>query len=271
MANCRGLTVGIGVLIVGATAWSAVAAGADPINWNERAASQVLNRKSLEGLTPVTPRWKVRQMVWPPEAELRPKRADATDKQRSECMQWLAKYLNATQIPPGLENHLVALQEWDAWDDHDIKETTDVFLVRIQKGPQVIQIEETLSTVVIIVGNDRLATQRRSDHAQFVGEVSASLLQEPLRPILSSSRFYATNLGAGKDGTKISRVSWPIESVLVRDANGKEAMSHAKAVEVGTVSVEAETDGRFVRFELRKHVDAPGVRPFVRRFAPNTK
>ncbi len=259
----------MGVVLMATAASRVVEAETYPVAWNDRAASSVLSRNALNELTPVVPEWKARHMLWPADLDLQARQCKATEEQRSDCIRWIAKYVNAVQIPPELDTHLVALGGWAALSEHssakDMK--ADVFLTRFRKGPHVIQIQESPSNVIITIADERLAAQGRADHVPFVTETAALLLKEPLRPNVSSPKFHAADLGEGTHGTKITRVSWIIESVLTPGSDGKEVVSQDKAVEVGTTSVEAETDGRYVRFELRKETFAPGIDPFVPRFA----
>ena len=70
---------------------------------------------------------------------------------------------------------------------------------------------------------------------------------------------------------RLTRVSWIIESILVKDENGSEAIDPSKAGDIGTELVEAETEGRFVRFEITKcpgPVKAAFFDPYEQRFGP---
>jgi hypothetical protein len=145
------------------------------------------------------------------------------------------------------------------------KRLCDVFITRFRKGPYTIHVQESPYNVVITVVDERAAKGTWVDHKDLVFKIGGTILKEELKPDPKSARLFTSEVV--RDEHKISKVTWILESVI-RKYKGQNVVDVTKACEVGTTSVEAETDGRFVRFEIRKEV-LPGIAdPYIERFNP---
>jgi len=246
-----------------------IARGAEKplIHWNQNTSSSILRQDNLSKLDPAVQTWKIRQMAWPTDEDMKNRSVIVDDKLRRSCKVWLDKFMAKGALPEGLEGHLIALKETGLIKEASKqKRLCDVFLVRYQIGSQIIQIQESPFNVVIVYADEQNAPKPRTDRQAYILEVSKSLLRETICPNPGSEDFNVIeNTINGKIWTK---VIWAIDSVIVKEPDGRKATSLPKVWEIGTSSVEAETNGAFIRFEIIK---SPGDKrasydPYEKRF-----
>ena len=244
------------------------AADVSSIQWNATAQSQILNNTELAKLGDVFPGWKIKQVVWPADSEINLKKVAVDPKLTASCMEWLMKFIKTDQLPVGLDQKLIPMKGWGTISkESEQKRLCDVFIARYKKGDNVIQIQESPYNIIIAVADERLEKNPHADHRNLIIETARSFLSGPLQPNLNSTFFHVGKID--KEG-KIARISWSLERVIVIDKDGKKCMSLSEAGKIGTSGVEAETDGRFVRFEIIK---SPGAvknayfDPYIERFS----
>ena len=180
-------------------------------------------------------------------------------------MEWLSKFMKKEQLPTNLDKHLVAMKDWGLiTEPSKQKRLCDVFLIRFKKDSMVVQIQESPYNVVVAFSNEQLMGTPAGNHKNLVVEAANLLLNSNLKPQVSSENLHVSEIV--KDGQTVTRVSWIIESVLFTDEHGKKCVDMLKGWEIGATSVEAETDGRFVKFDIRKEVKGKGIDPFKERF-----
>lgn len=242
--------------------FSSQAVAQEATKWNNDANSLFLNRTELKKLD-VLESWKIKQMIWPLPAEIAAKSIEANEENKRSCVAWLQKFMKAEQLPTDLDDHLVAMKEWGLIrKESEQKSLCDVFITRFKKGDFVIHIQESSYNVIMTVSNERFSEQ--SDHKNLIVTTALSILNPRLAPD-NSSDFRLFELS----GTKISRAVWLTNGVAMKDKKGKRCANLTNASKNGAISVEAETNGRFVKFEIIKCVESPAanVDPYVKRFS----
>jgi hypothetical protein len=255
MVDHRGLVVGVGLTIMGASAWSAVA-GERTLRWNEAAQSNVLNRSELAKLGEALPAWQIKQMVWPSSEELRSAGVTVDEKLKEDCVVWLAKFLDAKELPPDTKAHLVAMKRWGFVRQASRQSAVcDVFLARFQKGPYSVHIQESPGNVLMTIGCENLPPDGGPDQQALVFQTAGVFLREELRPNPQSKHLHVYR--DDKNGVVTTKVMWQIDSVLVEDEKGNTWRDGGKAAELGTWHVVTDTNGRYVRFDIQKFVNEP--------------
>jgi hypothetical protein len=240
------------------------AANKQEIQWNESAISTVLNKNELTKLGRAFPAWKIKQSTWPSVTELGAKKITVDEKLNVSCIRWQEKFITTEYLPGDVNEHLVAMKNWGLiMKESEQKRLCDVFITRFRKALYTIHIQESPYNVVITVVDDRAAIGTWVDQKDMVFKTGGAILKEELKPDPKSARLFTSEVV--RDEHKISKVTWSLESVI-RKYKGQDVVDVAKACEIGTTSVEAETDGRFVRFEIRKEVGGRGPDPYVERF-----
>jgi len=237
------------------------------IQWNEMAESQVLVEKELTELGDAFPTWKIRQITWPSVTELKSKRVEVDEKLNASCVGWIGKFMKDEQMPKNLNKHLIGMRDWGLIrKESEQKRLCDVFIARFKKPPYVVHIQESPYNVIIAVADERLAKDARTNRKDLIVEIAASILNEPLKPDPNSEDLHVHEVV--RDECRITIVSWLLKSVATTDRNGKKCINLVKACERGAIRVKAETDGRFVRFEIVKCVSGPrsAPDPYVERF-----
>lgn len=237
------------------------------VQWNVMAQSQILNNTELVKLGDAFPDWKIKQVVWPADSDINLKKVAVDPKLTASCIEWLTKFIKNDQLPVDLDKRLIPMKGWGLVSkESEQKRLCDVFITRYKKGNNTIHIQESPYNIIIAVADERLEKNPHADHKNLIIETAQSILSEPLKPNLSSAFFHVDKIG--KEG-KITRISWVLERVAVIDKDGKTCISLSEAGKIGTTGVEAETDGRFVKFEIIKN---PGAvknaffDPYVERF-----
>ena len=249
----------------------AQAATSQNIRWGQDVNSLVLNKTELTKPDGALPGWKIKQMTWPSVAEIESKSAKIDNKLKVSCGEWLQKFMKREYLPADLDKHLVAMKNWGLIrKQSEQKRLCDVFIVRFKKDSYVVHIQESPYNMVIAVADERIAKNSRSDHKQLVIETATTILNGTLKPDPNSENFHEHVYEVGPDRHKISSVTWGIDSLIIIDSTGRRTLNLAKAGEIGTTHVDAETDGRFVRFEITKcpgAVKAAFFDPYVERFS----
>ncbi|HUW20717.1 MAG TPA: hypothetical protein VMW16_15575 [Sedimentisphaerales bacterium] len=258
--------------IINTWPFCALGQGEEGIKWNENALSSILTKDGLRQLDKgAFPYWKVKQMTWPSVAELTSWSVTVDEGLKAECLSWVQKLLSKDQVPADIGQHLVAMEKWGLITRESAqKRLCDVFIVRFRKGSYVIHIQESSYNVILTVADGRLEKEPRDGHRDLVVETALRILNDALKPDPNSADLHVFTVRG--EGQKISRVSWQIESVVTTGKDGKKRVDLKKAGEIGTTSVEGETDGRFVKFEIVKCPGAvkSGFDPYVERFKPKT-
>jgi len=248
----------------------AQAATSQTIRWGQDINSLVLNKTELTKPAGALPGWKIKQMTWPYVTEIASKSVKVDNKLKACCSEWLQKFMKRGYLPADLDKHLVAMKNWGLIRKQaEQKRLCDVFIVRFKKDFYVVHMQESLYNMVIAVADERLAKNSRSDHKQLVIETATTILNGTLKPDPNSENFHEYVSEVGSDRHKISSVTWGIDSLITMDSTGRRTLNLAKAGEIGTTHVDAETDGRFVRFEITKcpgAVKAAFFDPYEERF-----
>lgn len=237
-----------------------------PIQWNQMVQSQVLNRTELEKLGTTFSDWQVKQLTWPSVSEINNKKVETDPNLTTQCMEWLSKFVRKEKLPVDLAEKLIPMKGWGVVRKaSEQRRLCDVFIARYRKGDEVIQIQESSSNVVITISQEQYAESPVSDHTKFVKDIAQDILEDQLRPNISKEFFYVSKID--EEG-KITKISWTLEKVGKVDSEGRKRVSLKEAWKIGTIGVEAETDGRFVKFEIVKCVEGPrsAPDPYRKRF-----
>ncbi len=237
------------------------------IRWNSDARSQTLNGDVLSKLTDVLPSWKAKQMIWPSIKEVNVSSVVADQEVKASCINWLKKFFADEYLPLDIETHLISMKNWGLIrEESEQKRLCDVFVVRFTKGTHTVHIQESPYNVVISFADDTGLKKERIDHEQFALDTAKLILKGQMYPDPNSD-IHTFEIVRG--GIKISRIVWLTKSVGTTDRNGKKTADLRRAGENGAVGIEAETDGRFVRFEIIKcpgAVKAAYFDPYEERF-----
>jgi hypothetical protein len=145
------------------------------------------------------------------------------------------------------------------------KRLCDVFIARFKKASHVIHIQESPYNVVIGIAHERMPIDARADHKDLVIETATLILNEALQPDRNSDLHIFEIV---RDGSKINRLVWLTKGVGTTDKDAKKCANLTNASKNGAVHVEAETDGRFVKFDIIKCVEGPKsyLDPYMERF-----
>jgi hypothetical protein len=229
----------------------------------------MLNRDELAKLGRVLPGWKIKQCTWPGGKEISAKRVKVDERLKLSCMGWLRKFMDSEQLPEDFARHLIAMKNWGLIrKESEQKRLCDVFVARFKKDHYVVHIQESPYNVVIAVADERPANAGAPDHKNLVVRIGGIFLNEVLRPNPKSENLHVSQREA--DGRKMSKVVWLIDPVATTDEKGRTCGNPLKAREIGASVVRAETDGKFVRFDITKRIK--GARghpdPYLERFKP---
>jgi hypothetical protein len=265
-ATKHGAKLILGLVILASHTAVVHAADDQGVRWNESAKSYVLNRDELQKLSDALPIWKMKQMTWPSSEELSSAVIAVDDKLKDDCVNWLAKFIDNKQVPKDVKVHLVAMKNWGLIrKQSEQKRLCDVFITRFRKGPYTIHVQESPASVVVVIGHENLLLTDDIDHKSLIFETGTLFLKEELRPEPKSNRVHVYKETHEK--VEITRVTWQIESVLVEDEKGNTLLDLSKAAKLGTWHVEAETNGKYVRFNIEKETEGPmSPDPYVERF-----
>lgn len=257
----------VAVLIAGAAAAMAGSAvgpvekAGGAVAWNQEASSAALTPEALsEGV----PAWQKAQMLWPSADDIKRHGVPATEKDRAEALAWIKKYIRPEYLPSNVADNMVAMKQWGVALDTE-KETrrADVFLVRYVCQGLVIQMQESNSNVVLTVAASGPAGTA-ADPKQFVLDTGTKILKDGLMFGPSDKVFTRADKGTA---STITRLSWSPPATVVTDENGSRGVSSLKGGELGTSSISANTNGRFIRFDILKNDGGPSmINPFVKRF-----
>jgi len=239
------------------------------IQWNEDAQSQIMSVSELAKLGDAFPTWKIKQITWPSASEITTNSVAADPNVVVECMEWLSKFMKTERLPANLDKHLVAMNNWGLFrKESEQKRLCDVFIARFKKDPYIVHIQESSYNIIIAVAIENLAKYARSDHENFVIETAASILNENLKPKADSENLHVSEVV--RERYKLSKIVWLINSVTTVDEKGRTCGGYVKAQRVGASVIRAETDGRFVIFDIRKRIKGKRTfpDPYVERFGP---
>jgi hypothetical protein len=165
-----------------------------------------------------------------------------------------------------IREHLVAMRAWGSIrEESKQKRLCDVFITRFHKGSWTIHIQESPANVTIALASEAPAPDVQASHKDLLFDAAARLLKEELRPSPRSESLHLTSEDRG--GTAITKAAWVPESVAAEDSQGRKVLDAARAQTLGTWSLKAETDGRYVRFIIHKYVGSVPPDPYVERFA----
>jgi len=267
--NIFRLISSIGILVFGITVIEATETPS--IQWNEIAKSKIMDNNELAKLGAAFPTWKIKQVTWPSASEINTNKVTADPNLTVQCMEWLSKFIKKEQLPTGLDKQLVAMKKWGLIrEESRQKRLCDVFIARFKKAPYVIHVQESPCNVVIAVVDEQLLNDPRIDHKDLVIKIATSVLSEALKPDPNSENLHVFEFV--RDNQKISRILWLVESVVTLK-NGQTLINDANACKIGTSQVEAETDGKFVKFDIPKVVKGSRATPdpYVERFSTEKK
>jgi hypothetical protein len=239
---------------------------APAIKWNHDVNIPIANQQDSSP-NPL-PQWKVKQMVWPPDAEIRDHSVVVDVKTKESCMQWLNKFLNKDWMPPDSRDHLVAMKRWGLFkEESSQQQRCDVFLVRFQKEQDIVQIQESPFNVVITFMDGRSIQQPRSDGKEYMIQVANRILHQSLRPNPESDAFHVIE-NIRKEGIS-TRIIWTLDAVISeRRPDGVMSIDSKLEAKIGTAGVRAETNGTFVRFQITKSTNSARAffDPYEKRF-----
>jgi len=241
--------------------------------WNEKATSVVLAKEAMAKLGEPFPAWKIKQATWPSVTELSSASVTVDDEIRTSCVRWLRKFLKEEQLPADIDKHLVPMKNWGVFRKaSEQKQLCDVFLVRFTKrqGPYVIHIQESSFNVVISIADERIVKKKpKAGHKDLVLQTAAGVLHKDLVPDPAKDLFQRKPK-ATRDGGTISGLIWCPPSAVGKDKKGRKSISTHVTAKIGTFQIEADTDGRFVRFDIKKAGGGPRLvrDPYVQRFSP---
>jgi len=236
------------------------------VEWNELAQSQVMNNNELAKLGTAFPAWKIKQVTWPSVSEINTNKVVVDPNLTVQCREWISKFINNDQLPVNLEKQLVPMKEWGVIrKESEQKRLCDVFIVRYKKDDYVIHIQESPYNIVITVSDERLVNESTMAHQDLIIKIADLILSAALKPNPTSENFHVSS-----KNSRITYVTWAIDSLHTIDDKGQKVLDLVRAGEAGTTHVDAETDGRFVRFEVIKCPGAVGnayFDPYVERFS----
>ncbi len=267
MANAKrknSSVVGLGVSIICMAMTQAM--GAAPTAWNESVRTSILTRSELAKTSEVLPAWKIKQMIWPSSEEMASASVTVNDDLKDAALTWLVRFIPREQIPLDLKEHFVAMRGWGlVRPESEQRRLCDVFISRFQKGPYSVHVQESPGNVVLTIGHEDLPTAGDLDHEALVFQTSRLFLRQELRPNPQSKLLHVSR--KEQSDVAITKVMWSIESVVGTDEKGNTYRNGVKAEQLGTWHVTAETDGRFVRFDILKFVNSPTqLDPCMERF-----
>ena len=241
-------------------------------SWNADVTSTIINRSELAKLGESFSTWKVKQMIWPEVNEIDVSGVQVEETLKADCLGWLQKFVKKEYIPEDLVKHIVAMRGWGLICERiEQKRLCDVFITRFRKGPYVIHIQESPYNVVMAVSNETLEKNPSIEHKQLVIKIAENVLNDVLKPNPKSDNFHEKIYESGSSKYKITNITWSIDSLITIDSSGRKAIDLSKARKIGTKHINAETDGRFVRFEIIKcpgAVKAAFFDPYEERFRP---
>ncbi len=236
------------------------------IKWNHDVNIPIAHQQDSSP-NPLPP-WKIKQMVWPSDEDIRDHSVGVDAKLKESCMQWLKKFLNKDWMPPDIQGRLVAMKRWGAFKEESTQpQLCDVFIVCFQQGHDIVRIQESPFNVVITFIDDRYVQQPRSDGKDYIIQVANRILHQSLRPNPQSDAFHVQE-NIRKEGISV-RILWTLDAVISeRRPDGLMWINSDLAAMIGTSGVRAETNGTFVRFQITKSTNSARAfyDPYEKRF-----
>ena len=237
--------------------------------WNSYSQSQILEKEQLNSLGNALQPWQIKQMTWPNAEEISASSVDVDNNLKLSCKKWLEKFISKNYLPNELENNLIPMKNWGLISKvSEQKRLCDVFITRYSKNNYTVHIQESPYNIVVSVADERITKDPNADHKKLVIDIANMLLNENLKPDPNSENLHIYEMFYY--GYKITRLTWFIDSVIVKDRDGNKCKDLTKASKVGTSNVKAETNGRFVRFEFIKETGSKAAYcdPYEERFSP---
>lgn len=227
------------------------------ILWNKEAQSEILNKSELNKIASALDSWKIKQIIWPSADEIDSNSVKVDDKLKTSCMDWLKKFMSKEYLPEDMKNNLIAMKNWGLiTEESKQKRLCDVFMTRFKKDNYVIHIQESPGNVVIAVSDERLVEKTRTDYRDWVLEAASKVLDfEKLKPNPDMLDVRVSEIE--RDKSKIIKVSWPIGSITIRTDSGTRLINGKKATKIGASHVSAETNGKFIIFNIQKEIGGP--------------
>ena len=213
-----------------------------PTDWNSPSLSFFYNEQSIDELTKSLPssewdiQWDIQPMLWPTEEEIGNCRGTATESQKKECVKGIKEYIKDEWVPDELASYLLPLKKWAkpsiSWKD---ERKADVFLCRYCAGNYLIQIMDGNWAMIVTVKEiTNIPPLKKDDHKDFV--------------------------------SKIFRAFWKGDLLKMRLAEHQAENITRGGINFGERWVTFVTDGKFVKFEIKKRL--PGPRAFPDPYEP---
>jgi hypothetical protein len=269
------LTTRLGAVLAFLAACTVLPAAEGSVVWNKESHSRILDDQVLSKPgTGVTP-WKVRSMVWPSDTEISAASVSCSTAIKAEAAGWIRRFVRREYTPADLEAHMIAMRAWGRLFDKESEKLADVFIVRYRTGSSVIHIQESPYDVVVSIADDESDGKPRpvAERRAFVLETAVKVL-DPNLLTDGKSGFYEARRGADSGTSVTSAFQWSPPSITGMDAKGQKIRDTLTASRIGAFSIKAETDGRFVRFDISKSPEA-GPRlyrdPYVQRFEEKSR
>lgn len=236
------------------------------IVWNELAASRILKPEYVRKLGSGYEAWKWRQITWPAEEDVQAKRVEVSEPVKDECLRWLKRFVKPEKLPSEIADSLLPLRRWGVVGPSDpASGACDVFVVRYYDGRYVVHMQESPYNVVLAISDEATTDKPRLDREAFVLEVAAGFLMAALQPD-GPDAVRVFQIPDRKEG--LTRVIWATQHVETSSPEGQRAATLDQAQKNGAIRVRAETDGRFVRFDIVKCLPGPhaDADPYEKRF-----
>ncbi|MBN1506836.1 MAG: hypothetical protein JW955_08320 [Sedimentisphaerales bacterium] len=267
-----GALVSCGVAIAGMLCLLVLAdtPAAQDIKWDHEVESAVLEKNALAAIgTKAAPAWKQAQMLWPSSQDIASHSVASTPDVRANLNGWLKRVFREGALPDSAAEHAIAMRRWGLYRaESEQKNRVDVFVIRFKTTRHSVQLQDFNHVIVVTVADEDRADDAAKELKPFVQTMAQQYLSTPLVPDPSKDLF---EYGAGETdtGNRITHFVWAPPSTVSRDEEGKKCISMETAAQLGTYHIEAETDGRFVRFVIRKYLGGTGdPSPEADRFAP---
>ena len=212
-------------------------------NWNSSSLSFFYNEQSKADLIKSLPEWNVQPMIWPTEEEITNCRGVATENQKEECVKEIRNYFKDEWIPDEIASYLLPLRKWAKPSiSYSDERKADVFLCRYCMDNYMIQIMDGNWAIIITIKDITDAPPfKKDDHQNFVSNIVRTFLRgELLETQLAKQQL--PNITKG--GIRVGKTGW----LFV-------------------------TDGKFIKFEMKKRPLGPRSfpDPYEPRFSDEQK
>ena len=260
------IVVAIGAVIVVMLSVSCTPDAQD-VTWNDEAESVLFEKNMLATMgNQAMPGWKRMQLIWPSQNDIALHNVRGSSEMLADLTGWLQRLMKADAVPENAAEHAIAMKKWGLYRPEIEQGPLDVFIMRFERADHTVQILDFNHIMVIAIADENRADKAATDLKEFVLNVAKQTLNIKLLPDPQK------NMHGGeprKDGRMVHFV-WAPPSIVSYVDNGRKRIDlDAADKQIGTYHVEAETDGRFVRFVIRKYRGGSGdPAPDVNRFDP---